>query len=139
MVLCHKKLSKFWLFSMKFENMVAKHAMCFRFLNLIGAAAEDFLKKFQQVTTYFAPLFCVGLNLKLYSSMVMLQSRIVDWKFSCELTLWNCQTLFTATLNFFVKLKSKCLLKNMINIMNFTAYAMNPNYFVKSFRIHKHM
>ena len=47
---------------MKFENMVAKHAMCFRFLNLIGAAAEDFLKKFQQVTTYFGLPFLCGIE-----------------------------------------------------------------------------
>ena len=31
-----QKLSKFWLFSMKFENMVAKHAMCFRFFEPHG-------------------------------------------------------------------------------------------------------
>ena len=47
---------------MKFENMVAKHAMCFRFLNLIGSAPEDFLKKFQQVTTYFGLPFLCGIE-----------------------------------------------------------------------------
>ena len=139
MVLCHKKLSKFWLFSMKFENMVAKHAMCFRFLNLIGAAPEDFLKKIS--TSHhllWSPFFvwdwiwsCI--YVPLLASMVMLQSRIVDWKFSCVLTLWNCQTLFTTRQNFFVKLKSKCLLKHMINTVKTLIRAAALKVFSRNF------